>query len=69
MKGAIILSHSKELLVQMYAIARKLDTEHRFLHNRATSSLQMKTPVVEFLTPDPKREKEMDDDDLLQIGL
>jgi superfamily II DNA/RNA helicase len=38
-KGAIILSYSKELINQIYIQARKMDTQDRFLLNRATSSL------------------------------
>lgn len=58
-KGAIILSHSKELLNQVYVQARYLDIHDRLYINRATSSLQMKSPIVEFITPDKtKNEKE-----------
>ena len=54
----------------MYCQARKLDTFDRFLLNRATSSLQMKSPIVEFITPDPKKgEKEYTDDELFNISL
>ena len=52
MKGALVLSYSKELVNQVYIQARKLDTQNRMLMNRATSSLQMKSPIVEFITPD-----------------
>ena len=70
MKGAIILSYSKELIAQIYIQARQLDTLSRFLHNRATSSLQMKSPIVEFLTPDTKKgEKEMTEDEMFNISL
>ena len=73
MKGAIILSYSKELINQIYVQARKLDTMDRILFNRATSSLQMKSPIVEFITPDSKnkddKQKEYSDDDLFNISL
>jgi hypothetical protein len=63
-KGAIILSQSKELLNQVYVQARMLDLKERLLINRATSSLQMKTPIVEFITPDKaKGEKELSEEE------
>jgi superfamily II DNA/RNA helicase len=69
-KGAIILSYSKELLNQVYAQARCLDLKERLLINRATSSLQMKTPIVEFITPDKaKGEKELSEEDQFDISL
>ena len=59
-KGALILSYSKELLNQVYVQARTLDMRECLMINRATSSLQMKTPIVEFITPDKnKGEKEL----------
>jgi hypothetical protein len=70
MKGAIILSYPKDLLDQSYLQSRKLDTEQRFMHNRTTSSLQMKSPIVEFLTTDAKKgEKEYSEDDLIEMSL
>ena len=71
MKGAIILSYSKELINQIYVQARKLDTEERILFNRATSSLQMKSPIVEWITPsaDKKDEKHYSDDELFNLSL
>ncbi len=63
-KGAIVLSYSKELLNQVYVQARMLDTMERLMINRATSSLQMKTPIVEFITPDKaKGEKELSEEE------
>ena len=52
MKGALVLSANKELLNQAYVQARQLDDSKRILMNRARSSLQMKSPIVEFITPD-----------------
>ena len=52
MKGALVLSANKELLNQAYVQARQLDDSKRILMNRASSSLQMKSPIVEFITPD-----------------
>ena len=47
-----------------------MDTNQRFHLNRATSSLQMKTPIVEFLTPDPKKgEKEITEDEMFDMSL
>ena len=70
MKGAIVLSYSKELVNQIYIQARKLDPSNRLLLNRATSSLQMKSPIVEFITPDARKgEKEYSDDELFNISL
>lgn len=70
MKGAIIVTHSKELINQIYIQARKMDIKNRFLLNRATSSLQMKSPIVEFITPDLKKgEREYSDDELFNISL
>jgi len=70
MKGAIILTSSKELTAQIYTQSRKLDTMQRFNQNRSTSSLQMKSPIVEFLSPDAKKgEKEMSEYELCNIGL
>ena len=38
--------------------------------NRATSSLQMKSPIVEFITPDLKKgEREYSEDELFNISL
>ncbi len=38
--------------------------------NRATSSLQMKSPIVEYITPDLKKgEKEFTDDELFNMSL
>lgn len=70
MKGAIVLSHSKELVNQIYVQSRQMDTSKRILMNRATSSLQMKSPIVEFITPDIKKgEREYSDDELFNISL
>lgn len=70
MKGALILSSSKELINQIYVQARHLDKDNRILMNRATSSLQMKSPIVEFITPDVKKgEREYTDDELFNISL
>ena len=47
-----------------------MDTSKRILMNRATSSLQMKSPIVEFITPDLKKgEREYSDDELFNISL
>jgi len=47
-----------------------MDPFDRFLLNRATSSLQMKTPIVEFISPDPrKNDKEYSDNELFNISL
>ena len=44
--------------------ARVLDLKERLMINRATSSLQMKTPIVEFITPDKtKGEKELNEEE------
>lgn len=70
MKGALILSYSKELINQIYVQARILDLNQRFLMNRATSSLQMKSPIVEYITPDLKKgDKEFTDDELFNMSL
>lgn len=37
MKGAIIITYSKDLMNQIYVEARKLDTNQRININRATS--------------------------------
>ena len=69
-KGAIILSYSKELLSQVYVQARCLDINERLYINRATSSLQMKTPIVEFITPDKtKNERELSEEEQFDISL
>ncbi|TNV86152.1 hypothetical protein FGO68_gene15481 [Halteria grandinella] len=69
-KGAIVLSYSKELLSQVYSQARMLDLKERLLINRATSSLQMKTPVVEFITPDKtKGERELSEEEQFEISI
>ena len=53
LKGGLVLTFSKELVAQIYKEGRQLDLEHSQVRfNRLTSSLQMKTAVVEFLTPD-----------------
>lgn len=47
-----------------------MDPSNRILMNRATSSLQMKSPIVEFITPDVKKgEREYSDDELFNISL
>lgn len=46
--GALILSPSKELCVQIYAFARRLDPENRVNIMRA-GSLSYKSPVVKFI--------------------
>ena len=69
-KGAIILSYSKELLNQVYVQARMLDLKECLMINRATSSLQMKTPIVEFITPDKnKGEKELSEEEQFDISI
>ncbi|CDW90034.1 atp-dependent rna helicase [Stylonychia lemnae] len=66
MKGAIILSYSKELLSQVYVQARTLDLNERILINRVTSQLQMKTPI----SPDKEKgEKEMTETEQFEIQL
>ena len=52
MKGAIVVSKSKELINQVYAQARLLDVVEQVRINRLASALQMNSPVVEFITPD-----------------
>ena len=52
LKGAIIVSRSKELINQIYAQARLLDTQNSIRVNRLASALQMNSPVVEFITPE-----------------
>ena len=56
MKGALIMSYSKELATQIYIQSRRLDLSQCIRFNRLTSSLQMKSPIVEFLTPEQKPE-------------
>lgn len=69
-KGALILSSSKELLSQVYVQARLLDVKERLMINRSTSSLQMKTPIVEFITPDKtKGEKELSEEEQFEISI
>lgn len=52
MKGAIIVSRSKELVNQIYTQARLLDSVNQVRVNRLASALQMNSSVVEFITPD-----------------
>ena len=52
MKGAIVVSQSKELLNQIYTHARLLDSVDQIKINRLASSLQMNSAVVEFITPE-----------------
>ena len=69
-KGALVLSHSKDLLNQIYVNARILDLKERLLISRPTSSLQMKSPIVEFITPDKaKEEKEMSEGEMFEISM
>lgn len=69
-KGAVVLSFTKELINQAYVQARLLDPLGLMSINRMTSSLQMKTPIVEHITPEddkqPSQEKEAD---LFEISL
>ncbi len=62
MKGALILTYSKELATQIYIQSRLLDQSEKVRINRLTSSLQMKTPIVEFLTPEQKPGEVQTDD-------
>lgn len=62
MKGALILTYSKELATQIYIQSRLLDLTEKVRINRLTSSLQMKTPIVEFLTPEQKPGEVQTDD-------
>ena len=52
MKGALIITHVKESVSQIYTQARLLDGTDNIRFNRLTSSLQIKSPIVEFLTPE-----------------
>lgn len=52
MKGAIILSRSKELINQIYTQVRLLDSVNSVRVNRMASALQMNSPIVEFITPE-----------------
>lgn len=60
-KGAVVISYSKELVNQIYVQARLLDPLGLFNFNRMTSSLQMKTPIVEHLTPENEGERKRDE--------
>lgn len=60
MKGAIILTYSKELGNQIYSQARLLDISQKINFNRLTSSLQIKSPIVEFITPEKKEGEKAD---------
>lgn len=57
MKGAIIVSRSKELINQIYTQARLLDSTNTIRVNRLASALQMKSPVVEHITPEKSSER------------
>lgn len=46
------MTYSKELTSQIYRQGRLLDTTDKIRFNRLTSSMQIKSPIVEFLTPD-----------------
>ena len=59
MKGALIVSRSKELIYQIYKEARLLDSVNQVRINRLASSLQMNSPVVEFITPDKSQDNEL----------
>ena len=52
-RGAIILTPSKELCVQIYSEARRLDKENRINFFRA-GPLTYKSPVVKFLVSNKK---------------
>ena len=74
MKGAIILTGNKMLSSQIYAEARRLDTSNTIRFNRMTGSLTLKTPIVEFITPeapkdDKKPEKEYTESELFEISM
>ena len=59
---------------QIYAEARRLDTTNTIRFNRMTGSLTLKTPIVEFITPeapkdDKKPEKEYTESELFEISM
>ena len=52
MRGAIIVSRSKELVNQIYTQVRLLDSVNTVRVNRMASALQMNSSIVEFITPE-----------------
>ena len=68
-----MISKTKELINQVYRTARLLDINDQFRFNRVTSSLQMNSPIVEYITPDKaaadKKEQEKADKKLFNISL
>jgi superfamily II DNA/RNA helicase len=57
-RGAIILTPSKELCVQIYAEARKLDKENKINVMRA-GPLSYKSPIVKFLVNASKNKNDV----------
>ena len=59
-RGAIILGSSKELLNQIYSLARRLDIDSKIRMNRVGHSIQTYSPIVEHLTPEStKKDKRL----------
>jgi len=50
MRGAFIVSSSRELLNQIYSLIRRLDVTNTLSVNRVGSSVQLFSPIVEHLT-------------------
>jgi superfamily II DNA/RNA helicase len=73
-KGALIMTQSKEGANQIYAEGRVLDITNNVRFNRLYSSLQIKSPIVEHITPDKnpvdgKPPKEYDDKEMFEISM
>ena len=62
MRGAIIVSRSKELVNQIYTQIRLLDSVNTVRVNRMASALQMNSSIVEFITPEKTQSNKEEDE-------
>ena len=62
MRGAIIVSRSKELVNQIYTQVRLLDAVNTVRVNRMASALQMNSSIVEFITPEKNQSNKEEDE-------
>ena len=71
MKGALVMTFSKELVSQVYRETRSLDFTSKIRVNRLTSSLQMKSAIVEYLTPNKSEDsaRELSPEEIFDMSM
>ena len=68
-KGAIIVAKGKVRIKQIYRTLRNLDVQERIKVNRAASSLQMKSPIVELITQKDETKKKVSENEMFDISM